>query len=90
MSNLNGPKSSKRKLLMSVTHYILLYGAEIWGEALGKDIYAKGMIRVQRQGALRVVSETLTRSKRMLGELRCWNGRHFGRTAQTAHGPGAS
>ena len=35
MSNLNGPKSSKRKLIMSVTHSILLYGAEIWGEALG-------------------------------------------------------
>ena len=30
MANMNGPKTSKRKLLMSVTHFILLYGAEIW------------------------------------------------------------
>ena len=45
MSNLNGPKSSRRKLLMPVTHSILLYGAEIWVEALDKDIYAKDMIR---------------------------------------------
>ena len=54
MSKLNGPKANKRKLRMSVTHSILFYGAEIWEEALDKDIYAKGMIRVQRQGALRV------------------------------------
>ena len=59
MSNLDSPKASKRKLLMSVIHSILLYGAEIWGEALDKAIYAKGMIRVQRQGVLtyRTVSE---------------------------------
>ena len=30
MANMNGPKASKRKLLMSVIHFILLYGAEIW------------------------------------------------------------
>ena len=54
IANMNGPKASKRKLLMSVTHSILLYGAEIWAGALEKVIYAKGMISVQRRGALRV------------------------------------
>ena len=29
MANMNGPKAKKRKLLMSVTHSILLCGAEI-------------------------------------------------------------
>ena len=34
MANTSGPKPSKRRLLMSVTHSILLYGAEIWAHVL--------------------------------------------------------
>ena len=34
MANIGGPSASKRCLLMTVTHSVLLYGAEIWGDAL--------------------------------------------------------
>lgn len=54
MANTNGPKSSKRRLLMSVTLSILLYGAEIWAGALNKDMYRKRMAAIQRRGALRI------------------------------------
>lgn len=54
MANTSGPRASKRRLLISVTESILLYGAEIWAEALEKVKYRKRMAAVQRRGALRV------------------------------------
>ncbi len=54
MANTNGPKCSKRRLLMSVMTSILLYGAEIWAKALEIEKYRKRMAAVQRRGALRV------------------------------------
>ncbi|MGQ7310013.1 hypothetical protein ACTGYF_10915, partial [Streptococcus suis] len=34
MANVGGPTQSKRKLLMSVTESVMLYGSEIWSDAL--------------------------------------------------------
>ena len=32
MANIGGPKSGKRKLLMSVVNSVLIYGSEIWAD----------------------------------------------------------
>lgn len=34
MANIGGPKQNKRRLMMDTTNSILLYGSEVWGEAL--------------------------------------------------------
>ena len=54
MANTKGPRPSVRRLLMAVTHSILLYGAEIWGGAMRVKKYSKSMLAVQRRGALRI------------------------------------
>lgn len=54
MANTYGPRQGKRRLLMATTHSILLYGAEVWADALGVRKYRKRLTDVQRQGALRV------------------------------------
>lgn len=54
MRNTRGPKTSKRRLLMSVTHSIILYGAEVWADSIRKVTYAAKLTSVQRQGALRI------------------------------------
>ena len=55
MTNINGPKSSKRRILMRVAHSILLYGAKIWADALNVSKYRQRIASVQRRCALRVV-----------------------------------
>ena len=42
MSNISGAKQSKRRLLMSVVHSNLLYGAEVWAIALKFEFYRHG------------------------------------------------
>lgn len=54
MPNIGGPSSAKRKILATVPQSILLYGAEIWGEALQKSRNNIKISRIQRQAALRV------------------------------------
>lgn len=54
MANTSGPKSSKRRLLMTTVQSILLYGAEVWADTLQKDIYRRRVVSVQRRSALRV------------------------------------
>ena len=54
MRNTCGPKTGKRRLLMSVTHSKLLYGAEVWAGCIRKVTYAAKLTSVQRQGALRI------------------------------------
>ena len=56
MANIGGPTSSRRRLLMSSTQSVLLYGAEVWAGALNKEVYRKHLAQVQRRGALRVAS----------------------------------
>ncbi|XP_033218227.1 uncharacterized protein LOC117173694 [Belonocnema kinseyi] len=49
-TNVGGPKQSKRRLLLSVTTFILVYGAEIWADALRIDKYRNRIAGVQRTG----------------------------------------
>lgn len=63
MRNVGGPRASKRRLLMSVTNSILLYGAEIWGETPQKEVYRTRIARVQRTAALRICSAYRTVSE---------------------------
>ncbi|XP_036317690.1 uncharacterized protein LOC118732668, partial [Rhagoletis pomonella] len=56
MANIGGPTQSKRKLLMSTTLNILLYGAEIWADTLQKNNRCKILSRAHRTAALRVAS----------------------------------
>lgn len=63
MANVRGPSSSKRKLIMAVTHSILLYGSEIWADSLQQKKYRKRMAAAQRRGALRIASAYRTVSE---------------------------
>ena len=54
MGNVGGPRSSKRRLLMSTVNAILLYGAELWAGAMRVNKYSKRILSVQRRAALRV------------------------------------
>ncbi|OFC59617.1 hypothetical protein BBW68_15035 [Candidatus Erwinia dacicola] len=56
MANIGGPSQEKRKLLMSTTISVLLYGAEIWADVLKKENRRKVLARVYRTAALRVAS----------------------------------
>ncbi|XP_033227056.1 uncharacterized protein LOC117179405 [Belonocnema kinseyi] len=60
MPNIRGPRASERKTLMSVAHSILLYGAEIWVDALNVPKYQNRMVLVQRRCAMRVASSYRT------------------------------
>jgi len=63
MANVGGPRSSKRRLIMSSVNSVLLYGAEVWAHALNKRCYREQLLRVQRRGALRVASAYRTVSE---------------------------
>ncbi|XP_054272570.1 UDP-glycosyltransferase UGT5-like [Macrosteles quadrilineatus] len=63
MANVGGPRSSRRRLLMSSVQFVLLYGAEVWADALNKEAYRMRLARVQRQAALRVASAYRTVSE---------------------------
>ena len=63
MANVGGPRSSRRRLLMSSVQSVLLYGAEVWEDALNKEVYRMRLARVQRQAALRVASAYRTVSE---------------------------
>lgn len=67
MPNLGGPKESRRKLFVSITMSILLYGAPSWADTLSLVPKNKTIVnRVQRKALLRgicgyrTVSETAT------------------------------
>ena len=63
MANVRGPIYSKRRVLMSVSDNIMLYGSEMWAHVLRKDNYRKCLASVQRKGALRVASAYRTVSE---------------------------
>ena len=63
MANVGGPKPSRRKLLMSVVHSILLYGAEVWAEALEVEFHQTKQEAVQRHCLLRIACSYRTVSK---------------------------
>uniref|UniRef100_T1HQD3 SH3 domain-containing protein n=1 Tax=Rhodnius prolixus TaxID=13249 RepID=T1HQD3_RHOPR len=41
-----GPRASTRRVLMSIIHSTLLYGTEVWADALNKMAYRKRIARV--------------------------------------------
>lgn len=55
-ANVSGPKSSKRKVLMSAVTSIILYGATIWHEVLNKKKYELMLESVNRRMAIRITS----------------------------------
>jgi len=63
MTNTGGPRSSKRRLLMTSVQSVLLYGAEIWADSLSKKKYRTRLAQVQRRAALRVASAYRTVSE---------------------------
>ena len=63
MANVGGPAAGRRRLLMSVTNSILLYGCEVWADALKQEKYRKQMAAVQRRGALRIANSYRTVSE---------------------------
>ena len=63
MANVRGPRPAKRRLLMAVTHSVLLYGSEVWAQALRIKSYRRRISAVQRRGALRVASAYRTVSE---------------------------
>lgn len=63
MANTGGPGSGRRRLLMSTVQSVLLYGAEVWADALNKELYRKRLAQVQRRAALRVTSAYRTVSE---------------------------
>ncbi|CAH2233980.1 jg20059 [Pararge aegeria aegeria] len=54
MPRRGGPRASKRKLLASVAHSVMLYGAPIWVNTLKMDKYKKMLTRIQRLLAIRI------------------------------------
>lgn len=56
ITNVGGSISTRSRLLMGPTQSVLLYGAELWVDDLGKKVYRKRFARVQRHGALGVAS----------------------------------
>ncbi|CAB0007882.1 unnamed protein product [Nesidiocoris tenuis] len=54
MANTRGPRASRRRVLMSVVHSILLYGVEVWADSLSIAYHRKRLAAVQRRCALRV------------------------------------
>lgn len=63
MANIGGPSYSKRKLIMATTQSILLYGCEIWADALRADYRRNMLAKVQRSAALRIASAYRTVSE---------------------------
>lgn len=56
MINVGGPTYNKRRILMNAVDSVLLYGSEVWADALYKQVNCKKLSRIQRRMALRVAS----------------------------------
>lgn len=56
MPNIGGPSSSKRRMLSSVAHSAMLYGAPIWHNAMTIESYKKKLFSLQRRLAIRIAS----------------------------------
>lgn len=56
MPNIGGPTSSRRKILATVCHSVILYAAPIWGGVLRYQKYRNMLISMQRKMAIRVAS----------------------------------
>lgn len=56
MPNIGGPRASKRKILSSVAHSQLLYGAPVWHTVVQNQKLLKELTRSQRRMTLRICS----------------------------------
>ena len=63
MANIGELTQSKRRLLMSTTQAVLLYGAKIWTDSLDKEYNKKMLGKIQRTAALRISSAYRTVSE---------------------------
>ncbi|XP_057654720.1 uncharacterized protein LOC130892976 [Diorhabda carinulata] len=54
VSNIGGPRQTRRRLLATVVSSVLLYGAPVWEKSLEITSYRKTMLSVQRLSAIRV------------------------------------
>lgn len=54
MQNIDGPRPSKRRMLLSVAQSTMLYGAEIFVGALKKEYIKKPMLDVQAERTMRI------------------------------------
>ena len=54
LPNVAGPRASKRRVLCSVVHGILLYGAEAWIDGYLIQKYRQMLLGVQRNMLLRI------------------------------------
>ena len=72
MANIGEPTEMNRRLLMSTTHLILLYGAEIWEKKfIEQEVRRKVLARVQYTAALRLSSANRTVSEQDLWSYLC-------------------
>ena len=56
MANIRAPRPCVRRLLLRTAESIMLYGAEIWADAMQYEKFRKRRSAVQRRGALRLRS----------------------------------
>lgn len=63
MPNVCGPASNRRRAYAAVVSNILLYGSEVWGEAVLTQKYKEKLLVMQRAVALRVCSAYRTVSR---------------------------
>ncbi|XP_052738128.1 uncharacterized protein LOC128198188 [Bicyclus anynana] len=63
MPRKGGPRASKRRLLASVAHSVMLYGAPVWSQALQVTKYNNVLGRTQRRLAIRICGAYRTVSK---------------------------
>ena len=63
MPNIGGPREYKRRLLDSVVHAKMLYGAEVWASAIERETIRRRLASVQRRSVMRVTSAFRTISE---------------------------
>lgn len=49
MTDVGGPRSNGRRLLVSSVNFVILYGAEFWAQALSKQCYSNQLCESKRQ-----------------------------------------
>lgn len=69
MPNIGGPRASKRRILSSVVHSQLLYGAPIWHKATENKKLLQRLASVQRKMSIRVCSAYRTISTEGVGVI---------------------
>lgn len=69
MPNINGPSSSKRRVLASVVNSKILYAAPVWHEAMKNKKLSSKLLSLQRTIAIRVCSAYRTISAAAAGVI---------------------